>query len=151
MASLERLRAENPACIYPAHGPKIEDGKAKIDEYIAHRHDRERQIVAVLENGAAHPMDIVKIVYASYRGDAARGGPAIRHPASDEAGTRRTNPPEWRRPDPCLLEPLMTHPILRQLDSQDPAQRQAALPIGCGRPLSHASCGGPRHPRWAIR
>ncbi len=66
MASLERLRAEQPACIYPAHGPKIEDGKAKLDEYIAHRHERERQIVAVLERGPARPMEIVKVVYAAY-------------------------------------------------------------------------------------
>ncbi|MBW2394155.1 MAG: beta-lactamase-like protein 2 [Deltaproteobacteria bacterium] len=80
MASLERLRRENPSCIYPAHGPKIEDGMAKLDEYIAHRHERERQIVAVLEDGAAHPMDIVKIVYASY--------PEALHPAASQSVTQ---------------------------------------------------------------
>ncbi len=80
MASLERLRAEHPSCIYPAHGPKIEDGKAKIDEYIAHRHERERQIVAVLEDGAALPMDIVKIVYVSY--------PESLHPAASQSVTQ---------------------------------------------------------------
>ena len=40
MRSLERVLAEAPRRIYPAHGPLIEDGPAKIREYIAHRDDR---------------------------------------------------------------------------------------------------------------
>ena len=67
MASLARMRDEAPARIYPAHGPMIADGVAKIDEYIAHRHERERQIVAVLEREGAQPVKgIVRIVYAAY-------------------------------------------------------------------------------------
>jgi glyoxylase-like metal-dependent hydrolase (beta-lactamase superfamily II) len=66
MASLERLRAEAPARIYPAHGPLVADGRAKIDEYIAHRHAREREIVAVLERGPARVADVVRVVYAAY-------------------------------------------------------------------------------------
>src|SRR5437870_2285375 len=41
MNSLERLLAEAPASIYPAHGPVIRDGRAKIREYIDHRNQRE--------------------------------------------------------------------------------------------------------------
>lgn len=66
MASLERMRGEGPRRIYPAHGPVIEDGVAKIDEYLAHRRERERQIVAVLESGPARVMEIVRVVYAAY-------------------------------------------------------------------------------------
>ncbi len=66
LRSLERLLAEEPRRIYPAHGPAIEDGVAKIREYIAHRHERERQILAVLEGGPATLMAIVKVVYAAY-------------------------------------------------------------------------------------
>ncbi|MCP5067016.1 MAG: beta-lactamase-like protein 2 [bacterium] len=80
MASLERLHSENPACIYPAHGPKIEEGKAKLDEYIAHRHQREQEIVAVLRNGDAGPMEIVKVVYANY--------PEALHPAACQSVTQ---------------------------------------------------------------
>ena len=66
LRSLERLLTERPRRIYPAHGPAIEDGVAKIREYIAHRHERERQILGVLEHGPARVMDIVKVVYAAY-------------------------------------------------------------------------------------
>jgi glyoxylase-like metal-dependent hydrolase (beta-lactamase superfamily II) len=66
LRSLERLLAEQPRRIYPAHGPAIEDGVAKIREYLAHRQERERQIVAVLERGPAGVMEIVKVIYAAY-------------------------------------------------------------------------------------
>lgn len=64
--SLARLLALAPRRIYPAHGPVIEDGVAKLREYIAHRHERERQILAALEGGPKWVMEIVKIVYAAY-------------------------------------------------------------------------------------
>ena len=64
--SLARLLALAPRRIYPAHGPVIEDGVAKLREYIAHRHDRERQILAALEGGPKGVMEIVKVVYAAY-------------------------------------------------------------------------------------
>ncbi len=66
MSSLQSMLDEKPQRIYPAHGPCIEDGVAKITEYIAHRHDRERQIVAVLTEGPRRPIEIVKVVYAAY-------------------------------------------------------------------------------------
>jgi glyoxylase-like metal-dependent hydrolase (beta-lactamase superfamily II) len=66
LRSLERLLALAPRRIYPAHGPVIEDGVAKLREYIAHRHERERQILAALERGPATVMEIVKVVYAAY-------------------------------------------------------------------------------------
>ncbi|KAG0366017.1 beta-lactamase-like protein [Gamsiella multidivaricata] len=51
MKSLERqltIGGNQPFKIYPGHGPVIEDGPAKIREYIAHRLDREKQILSVL-------------------------------------------------------------------------------------------------------
>ena len=66
MASLERLLAERPGAIYPAHGPRIADGTAKIREYIAHRLERERQILDALRAGVGHIPDVVKRVYAAY-------------------------------------------------------------------------------------
>ena len=43
-SALERL--------HPGHGPVVEDPAAKLDEYIAHRLERERRIVAALDAGA---------------------------------------------------------------------------------------------------
>lgn len=53
LRSLRLLRAREPKRIWPAHGPTREDAVALIDEYIAHRLERERQIVDALGSGAA--------------------------------------------------------------------------------------------------
>ena len=66
MNSLRRLLGERPTAIYPAHGPYIADGTEKIREYIAHREERDLQIIAAMREGAARIPDIVKIVYAAY-------------------------------------------------------------------------------------
>ena len=66
MASLEGLLSLEPARIFPAHGPLVEDGSAKIREYIAHRQERETQVLAALEKGTTRVSDIVKIIYAAY-------------------------------------------------------------------------------------
>jgi len=50
--SLQRLRARNPRRIYPAHGPTRDDAVALIDDYIAHRLQREQQIIEALSDGA---------------------------------------------------------------------------------------------------
>jgi ribonuclease/clavin/mitogillin len=77
MASLHRLLDENPSRIYPAHGPCIEDGSAKIREYIDHRLERDRQILEAMAQGAETPMEIVEIVYAAY--------PKVLHPAAAQS------------------------------------------------------------------
>lgn len=73
MDSLERMQHEFSGRIYPGHGEVIEDGKAKIKEYIAHRQEREQQILAVLrdrspkEDGEGwKSMSMVKIIYKDY-------------------------------------------------------------------------------------
>lgn len=66
MASLDRLLAEAPNQIYPAHGPRIERGVAKVEEYIAHRRERERQIVAALSAGDREVMAMVRRIYVGY-------------------------------------------------------------------------------------
>jgi len=48
---LRRLRSLGLERIYPGHGPEVADPNAKLDEYLAHRLERERRIVAALEAG----------------------------------------------------------------------------------------------------
>ena len=51
LASLERLR-DVPATLFaPGHGSWIEDPRGKIDEYVAHRAEREQKLVSALEAG----------------------------------------------------------------------------------------------------
>jgi glyoxylase-like metal-dependent hydrolase (beta-lactamase superfamily II) len=64
LASLRRLRALDVARIFPGHGPPIERPREKIDEYLAHRLLRERQIVAVLGEGPTTVDAIVARLYA---------------------------------------------------------------------------------------
>jgi len=66
LRSLERLRAERPGAIYPAHGPRIADGMAKLREYLEHRLAREREILAALADGLASVPALVRRIYAAY-------------------------------------------------------------------------------------
>lgn len=52
LAGLERLRARKLELLCPGHGPPVHDPEAKLDEYISHRLDRERRLVAGLDQGA---------------------------------------------------------------------------------------------------
>ncbi|MCW3015257.1 MAG: beta-lactamase domain protein [Solirubrobacterales bacterium] len=52
LAGLELLKALQPRRIWPGHGPVVEDPMAKLDEYIAHRLERECKLVDALNAGA---------------------------------------------------------------------------------------------------
>ena len=52
LAGLERLREQDLELICPGHGPPVTDPRAKIEEYLAHRRDRERRLLAALDAGA---------------------------------------------------------------------------------------------------
>jgi glyoxylase-like metal-dependent hydrolase (beta-lactamase superfamily II) len=52
LESLDRLREWDLAVLAPGHGSPVSDARAKVDEYIAHRLDRERRLLAALDAGA---------------------------------------------------------------------------------------------------
>ncbi|TPX60456.1 hypothetical protein SpCBS45565_g07525 [Spizellomyces sp. 'palustris'] len=76
MSSLRRILELQPGRLYPGHGPVIENGVQKIEEYIRHRQEREEQIVALLntdppyskdgKNAAWSSRQLVETIYASY-------------------------------------------------------------------------------------
>ncbi|KAF2176389.1 Metallo-hydrolase/oxidoreductase [Zopfia rhizophila CBS 207.26] len=69
MKSLDRMSTQFKGRAYPGHGPVIEDGPAKILEYIRHRKEREKQVLDVLaeeKEGGWTAMNIVKIIYKDY-------------------------------------------------------------------------------------
>jgi glyoxylase-like metal-dependent hydrolase (beta-lactamase superfamily II) len=51
LAALQRLRTFDLDLLCPGHGPAVLDPAAKLDEYIAHRLERERRLVAALDRG----------------------------------------------------------------------------------------------------
>jgi len=65
-ATLRRLRDEygDAASLYGGHGPEVRDVRAKLDEYIAHREARERQILDALAAGASTIPALVARIYA---------------------------------------------------------------------------------------
>jgi glyoxylase-like metal-dependent hydrolase (beta-lactamase superfamily II) len=61
--SLQTLRSLNPRRIYPAHGPMRDDAVALIDEYIAHRLERERQVLEAVASGATTAAEMRALIY----------------------------------------------------------------------------------------
>lgn len=66
LASLERMRALGPRTIYPGHGPVVLDADAKLREYLAHRAERETQILDALGDGPRTVEELVEAVYEGY-------------------------------------------------------------------------------------
>jgi len=62
--SLERMKSlPNLQHLCGSHGSAIFDAKAKIEEYIAHRKEREKQVLEAFQNGAATAEEITGIIY----------------------------------------------------------------------------------------
>jgi glyoxylase-like metal-dependent hydrolase (beta-lactamase superfamily II) len=67
LASLESVLALQPAQLLPAHGAVIDDPQALLRNYIAHRHEREGQILALLREGEGSPDAMVTRLYRGLR------------------------------------------------------------------------------------
>jgi glyoxylase-like metal-dependent hydrolase (beta-lactamase superfamily II) len=52
LAALGELRRRDLSVLLPGHGPVVTDPAAKLDEYVAHRLERERRLLDGLEAGA---------------------------------------------------------------------------------------------------
>jgi len=77
LASLERLGNLDVERIYPGHGPVVEDGPAKLAEYIAHRRAREAQVIDALDAGLDEIPAMVKRIYAEV--------PEVLHPMAERS------------------------------------------------------------------
>jgi glyoxylase-like metal-dependent hydrolase (beta-lactamase superfamily II)/8-oxo-dGTP pyrophosphatase MutT (NUDIX family) len=65
LSSLERYRAllPNVRVLFGGHGPPVANARAKIGEYVAHRLEREANILRAVREGASSPREIVERVY----------------------------------------------------------------------------------------
>jgi glyoxylase-like metal-dependent hydrolase (beta-lactamase superfamily II) len=59
LAGLRRLRELELETLCPGHGPFVNDPRAKLDEYIEHRLERERKLVAALDDGLRDRDDLL--------------------------------------------------------------------------------------------
>lgn len=62
--SLAKIRARNFAVLYPTHGPPILEVMPFLDALIAHRLEREAQILTQLRAGKTRIAEIVAVLYA---------------------------------------------------------------------------------------
>ena len=63
LSSLRKLLGSGLRTIHPGHGPVIDDAEPTITEYLEHRLERERQVVAAVQAGAGSVGEIVTLVY----------------------------------------------------------------------------------------
>jgi glyoxylase-like metal-dependent hydrolase (beta-lactamase superfamily II) len=60
---LAKLRELELELLLPGHGPPVDDPAAKLDEYVEHRLDRERRLVAALEGGRRSVDELLDAVW----------------------------------------------------------------------------------------
>jgi glyoxylase-like metal-dependent hydrolase (beta-lactamase superfamily II) len=75
LEGLERLRERGFSVIAPGHGPPVFEVRAKLDEYIAHRLEREQRLLAALGRGRRTASELLA--------DAWSDAPAALRPAAE--------------------------------------------------------------------
>jgi glyoxylase-like metal-dependent hydrolase (beta-lactamase superfamily II) len=63
LAGLERLRARELQVLLPGHGPLVPDARAKLDEYVSHRLERERRLLTALKAGKRTAAELLDDVW----------------------------------------------------------------------------------------
>jgi glyoxylase-like metal-dependent hydrolase (beta-lactamase superfamily II) len=66
LASLRTMRDIHPRTIYPGHGPLVPNAPAKLQQYLAHRAEREEQVLAGLAAGDRRVTELVARIYENY-------------------------------------------------------------------------------------
>jgi glyoxylase-like metal-dependent hydrolase (beta-lactamase superfamily II) len=74
LESLERLRERDLEALCPGHGPVVWEPREKLTEYIEHRLDRERRLVAALDRGVRERDALLDEVWSD--------APAVLRPAA---------------------------------------------------------------------
>ena len=64
LLTLEKFMRYDPALIYPGQGPVVTSPRAKLQELIQHRREREAQIVTLLTEGPKSVDDLFRLIYS---------------------------------------------------------------------------------------
>lgn len=63
LRSLRRLGSLHARVLYPGHGPVVDQPDRVVASYLAHRQEREAQVLAALAAGCRTPQQIVARIY----------------------------------------------------------------------------------------
>jgi ribonuclease/clavin/mitogillin len=77
LQTLRRLLALGPARIAPGHGDLVTDGVGYLTYYLAHRAERERQVLTLLAAGLGTAEELAERIYADQPEAARRAGVAM--------------------------------------------------------------------------
>ena len=107
---LARLRRRDLSVLLPGHGPVVTDPAAKLDEYIDHRLERERRLLAALGEGARSITEMLEVAWADV--------PEMLRPAAtvtlaahlDKLAAEGRLPPGVERPDTTARTPSEPRP-----------------------------------------
>jgi glyoxylase-like metal-dependent hydrolase (beta-lactamase superfamily II) len=116
VASLRVMLDLEPRTIYPGHGPVVPEAREKIRDYLAHRDEREREVLAGLANGPTTIGALAERIYAAY-------------------------PPDVL---PLARRSVLAH--LKKLESEGRAERMGRgddAPWAASEPRTCARCGRP--------
>jgi glyoxylase-like metal-dependent hydrolase (beta-lactamase superfamily II) len=99
LLALERLRRRSDIDVLcPGHGPPVWEARAKLEEYVAHRLDRERDLIAALSDGLRTTPELLDTVWADVP-EALRPLAAVTLAAHlDKLEEERILPPDVQRP-----------------------------------------------------
>ena len=64
LRSLDRLLTRDDEIYWPTHGGPIRNPRAFVKAFIAHRHDREEEILACIKDGREFISDMLPVIYA---------------------------------------------------------------------------------------
>lgn len=67
LENLRRLLGRDDRTYFPTHGPRIDDPRPFVAALIAHRQERDRQILAQLAGGPRTIAELVEVLYAEVR------------------------------------------------------------------------------------
>jgi len=103
LRGLGRLRDSGVTVLGPGHGPPVLDATAKLDEYVAHRLERERRLVEALDDGLRSADELLDRVWDD--------APALLRPAAaatlaahlDKLAEEGRLPSGVERPEPLEL------------------------------------------------
>jgi glyoxylase-like metal-dependent hydrolase (beta-lactamase superfamily II) len=106
LVALRRLREMRLELLCPGHGPPVTEAAAKLDEYLEHRLERERRLVAALDRGLRTEDDLLAAAWddapPALRGAAALTLRAHLHKLAEEG----------RLPQGVQVDLAVPHPVV---------------------------------------